>query len=289
MATHESSKTPMPVPVPPLRQIDAPAGWTLRYHQLHDVEPESLGLADPRWGLFGQDLLQIVQDKTGLVLDVGWYPEEAPHGRFNMVLIRGHDWESPLLTFAGRSLEEVVSRVQHVMGHPPIVEPLPVSEPTLENLSAIMEGSPDSVEAAKAAARLGEQHGAAAIPVLLAHLGDPRPRVRYAVVDALRRCSDAVVGPALFTRYQLPEPDTDTRRLLIRALGEVGYAPAIPTLIRLLHDPDARQREAAAWALGELKAKAALPAMVKAYELERDRGAHESMQIALQKIGGANR
>jgi HEAT repeat protein len=255
----------------------------MRWNNLRAIDPESLVAGDPDWELFGADLLLLEQDRTGLALDVGWNPEASPDGQYTVLLIRGTDWSAPLERFRTRSLESLLKRVEEVLANPPVVEPVPTISTALDDLAQVLDHDPDE-RVSKRAAALLERHGTAAVPVLIGALNDPRAPVRYAVVDTLRRIGDPVAGAALFARLTLPDPDFNTRRLLLRALGAVRYGPAIPTLITFLQSPDAQQRAAAASALSALRATEARAAVRKAYVTEPDGPARDELRIALNRL-----
>jgi hypothetical protein len=83
------------------------SAWAITYHELYSIQPS---VADAIQGCsegitiwsshFCEDLLQIVNDKAGLLLDVGWYPHANPQGAFVLNLLRREGqrwtWESPV-------------------------------------------------------------------------------------------------------------------------------------------------------------------------------------------------
>jgi HEAT repeat protein len=131
---------------------------------------------------------------------------------------------------------------------------------------------------------LGERHEQRAVSLLVSRLGDPRMRVRFAAADALAKIADPTVGDALLARFLLPEPDPDTRSMLLLGLGAIGYRAAIPVLVRSLQHPDRGQRSAAAWSLAKLGATEALDAVGDAYATERDRGVYGQLKQTLNTL-----
>lgn len=274
----------MTKPLPPLYPLHIPLQWTLQSHELRTIYPQTLTTSDPDWELLGEDLLQVKHKDIDIILDVGWYPEASPTGQFKLVVIRGTDWTNPLVQLQTRSLDEIVMCIEENLTNPPLVKPSPVVEPTLADLSTILEHDSNEHNVVKAVRLLVEQDHATVVPLLVTKLADPRPRVRYALVDALRRIGDPTTGAELFERFLLPEPDLNTRRLLLRTLGAVRYSPAIPTLMNWLQNPDVQQRAAAAWSLGILGAIEALPAVTDAYASERNRPARDEIRTALYRL-----
>lgn len=89
-----------------------PSGWTVRQHELPQLDPEALSSEDERWQLFYEDLLQLYDEHRKLVLDVGWNPEAAPTGTFNLKLVKDGDWENPAAQWSGRSLSALVEQIE---------------------------------------------------------------------------------------------------------------------------------------------------------------------------------
>jgi hypothetical protein len=96
-----------------------PSGWTVRQHELLDLDPETLALEDKSWELFREDLLQLYHETWKLVLDVGWNPEAEPTGTFNLTLVKNGDWEKPEAHWSGRSLAALVERIEAIALRPP--------------------------------------------------------------------------------------------------------------------------------------------------------------------------
>jgi hypothetical protein len=103
-----------------------PAGWNVAYHELYDIQPcdaDSIeGFTDdfPIWhSHFGQDLLQIINVQSGILLDVGWGPSFDPSGQFRLCLIKVQndqfDWTAPLLTFETRDLLALRAKIDALM------------------------------------------------------------------------------------------------------------------------------------------------------------------------------
>jgi hypothetical protein len=72
--------------------IDWKAG-RIRHWDL-DALDERRPLHDQRWEL-KEDLAQ-VEYPSGVLVDVGWYPELSADGSFLVQVVRPNDWEHPL-------------------------------------------------------------------------------------------------------------------------------------------------------------------------------------------------
>jgi HEAT repeat protein len=134
---------------------------------------------------------------------------------------------------------------------------------------------------------LGFRHQAGAVDVLIDRLEDESSRVRSAAADALAKIGDVRAGPALLRRFEMPDPSIGVRRMLLIAVGAVGYRDAIPTLITWLQNPDPDQRGSAAWSLGALVAPEALAPLEAALKAERIRYPRDRMREAISAINRA--
>ncbi|TYP73979.1 hypothetical protein [Paenibacillus methanolicus] len=65
-----------------------------------------------RWFNFTEDLLQLCHTKYDILLDVGWYPEADPTGHYGLELIKGRDWQSPLVSFGTNDKAEIVEKIE---------------------------------------------------------------------------------------------------------------------------------------------------------------------------------
>jgi hypothetical protein len=96
-----------------------PSGWFVSHNELREVDPDRLAKGDPDWTLFSQDLMQLRQPSTDLLVDVGWHPDDDPSGAFVLVVITGENWERPLLRLTTRKLSELVERLEAILLMPP--------------------------------------------------------------------------------------------------------------------------------------------------------------------------
>ena len=76
---------------------------------------------DPDWTLLSQDLMQLKQQRTDLLVDIGWYPDDDPSGTFVLVVIVGENWEQPVLRLTTRKLGELVEKLEAILLMPPAV------------------------------------------------------------------------------------------------------------------------------------------------------------------------
>ena len=69
---------------------------------------------EEQWDNLHEDLIQ-VEYEDGLLLDVGWYPECDPTGRFIINLIQDYDWENPLKKIEAKSIDEMHKSINAII------------------------------------------------------------------------------------------------------------------------------------------------------------------------------
>ena len=80
----------------PLQPPRVPAGWTVKYNQLHEVDPSDVN-EDDRYTYLKEDLLQMTLEHFNRLLDVGWYPEgKLKEGSYRLVVYE-RDFRGTLL------------------------------------------------------------------------------------------------------------------------------------------------------------------------------------------------
>lgn len=125
----------MKVETPALEKasIKTSGAWRIAHHRLFHISPEDADKVEVKgkgwtvWNLcFLEDLLQIINLTKGLLLDVGWYPDSDPSGRYRLLVIRvygagrrgrdSYDWQNPVFNFETRSLDELLAEVHRIVG-----------------------------------------------------------------------------------------------------------------------------------------------------------------------------
>lgn len=95
--------------------ISSLEGWRVSHNELRDIDTNKLGQEDQRWLFLTEDLFQASHSTQDLLLDAGWYPDSDPEGLYRIVLIRGGEWESPILAHVTRDTEEVIRTLETIM------------------------------------------------------------------------------------------------------------------------------------------------------------------------------
>ncbi|MDE6727964.1 MAG: GNAT family N-acetyltransferase [Oscillospiraceae bacterium] len=106
-----------------LQPFRIPVGWTVGLNKFEDIDPETLPADDKAWLFaFNEDILQIYCklkrkrnkhiEQQELIIDLGWYPDGDPNGKFTIRAILDRDWYEPLLEFSSRSKDEIVKTLE---------------------------------------------------------------------------------------------------------------------------------------------------------------------------------
>ncbi len=86
------------------------------WNHFRDVDVETL---DPNkeddWLFLVQDITYIVRNDEHKVnhicVDLGWYPEADPNGKFILYVIQNQDWEKPLEEFSSRNVRDIAEKM----------------------------------------------------------------------------------------------------------------------------------------------------------------------------------
>lgn len=106
-----------------LQPLRIPGGWTVVFNKLKNLEPKELAEQDKRWIFsFTENILYMYTilsrkrnskvEQQKLAIDLGWYPDGDPYGKFRLLAILDDNWEQPLLEFSSQSKEAVVRMIE---------------------------------------------------------------------------------------------------------------------------------------------------------------------------------
>jgi hypothetical protein len=138
---------------PPRLPLRIPGGWLVRHNELRELDPDAMAEDDPDWTLLTQDLAQLQQAGSGLLVDVGWSPQESPRGAFRVKVIVDDDWQRPIATCSTRKLEELVAALEVWLQAPPeiptprLIERLADPRPELRGSAAVALARRNALEA----------------------------------------------------------------------------------------------------------------------------------------------
>jgi len=103
----------------PLQPLRIPQGWEVKYNSFFETEPKFKYLDDTSED-FCEDMLVLANASVGVLIDLGWYPESEPKGKFGLVAITIHadgdqmsaSWLKPLRELRTRSKRKVVAAIE---------------------------------------------------------------------------------------------------------------------------------------------------------------------------------
>lgn len=81
------------------------------YNNFHIISTKPI---EEQWDNLHEDLIQ-VEYEGGLLLDIGWYPECDPTGRFIINLIKEYNWENPLKRIEAKNIGEMYRAINAVI------------------------------------------------------------------------------------------------------------------------------------------------------------------------------
>ena len=98
-----------PNPNPPLLPLRIPSGWEVTWNVFCEVDPN---FEESHTGAVGftENMLQIVNKQTSILIDLGWYPEGDPKGQFRLVAIRTDGTDAEQTSARDRPLNVLTSR-----------------------------------------------------------------------------------------------------------------------------------------------------------------------------------
>lgn len=103
--------------MPAFQPLRIPEQWKVDYNTFIDTDPKEMEKMSPlkRGLIFTGSLLQMSFERDGLVLDLGWYPEGDPQGKYGLVLLRGNDWGKPLVSYSTSLKEDIVQKIEELL------------------------------------------------------------------------------------------------------------------------------------------------------------------------------
>jgi len=107
-------------PSPPLQPLRIPTGWTVTFNDFYDIEPKFRSWDDVSWN-FKEDMLQLVNDHTGIVIDLGWLRSHRSTGKFKLTAAKAGDPDgalrSHLRLINSRSKTKIVDTIEAWLVH----------------------------------------------------------------------------------------------------------------------------------------------------------------------------
>ena len=93
-----------------LQPLRLQTGWAVRWNDFSEYNMAVHGPEDAFE--LHEDLLQLFHEKTGLTIDLGWYPSYDPEGHYLLLLVKDCGWDRPLEMVETRSKAVVISSIE---------------------------------------------------------------------------------------------------------------------------------------------------------------------------------
>ena len=97
-------------------EFEMPQQWKLNHNKLFkfDLQKEE-GMDNRIWNELSEDILNIVNYESNIILDVGWYPKGSKNGQYGLVVIENNDWLKPIETFVTRNTNELIEKITMIL------------------------------------------------------------------------------------------------------------------------------------------------------------------------------
>ena len=93
-----------------LQPLRLQAGWKIEYNNFTEYDMDVHGESDLLE--LNEDMLQLYCEKGNLIIDLGWYPAYDAKGNYILMLVKDHQWESPLEYVSSRSKKEIIAYIE---------------------------------------------------------------------------------------------------------------------------------------------------------------------------------
>ena len=93
-----------------LQQLRIQSGWKIEFNNFTEYDLSIHGKYDCYE--LNEDLLQLVNEKANLIIDLGWYPNFDESGEYILLLIKNHRWDSPLKEMVSKSKKEIIDYIE---------------------------------------------------------------------------------------------------------------------------------------------------------------------------------
>ncbi len=107
-----------------LMSLTIPSTWAVIYNSFGDEDPVIRNGSIENDAYYKEDLLSIERlqfngtgwstEPNGYVLDLGWYPEADPQGRYCLPLLRG-DWDTTLVKYESRDRRQIRAAIERCL------------------------------------------------------------------------------------------------------------------------------------------------------------------------------
>lgn len=93
-----------------LQPLRLQTGWKIEFNNFTEYDMTIHGKHDCY--KLHEDLLQLLNEKANLIIDLGWYPSYDENGNYILLLIKNYNWDSPLEKVVSKSKSEIVAYIE---------------------------------------------------------------------------------------------------------------------------------------------------------------------------------
>lgn len=93
-----------------LQPLRLQAGWKIEFNNFTEYDMPVHGKHD--CFELHEDLLQLLNEKANLVIDLGWYPSYDDNGNYLLLLIKDYNWDFPLEKVVSKSKKEIIACIE---------------------------------------------------------------------------------------------------------------------------------------------------------------------------------
>lgn len=93
-------------------EFKVPKQWKLKYNKLLKLDLDKVERSNDKiWSELSEDIVNIVNYESNIMVDVGWYPEFSKNGHYGLVVIENNEWQKPIETFVTRNTNELIEKI----------------------------------------------------------------------------------------------------------------------------------------------------------------------------------
>ncbi|MDH6369031.1 hypothetical protein CA600_29820 [Paenibacillus sp. VTT E-133280] len=103
--------------------LNIPSDWTVVWNHFYEINPDDFhDDSFPYVWELHEDIFYFRNEKTGLILDLGWYPAMRSEGAYTLNLVKIGDeetgpeyWANPILKYCSRKINDITNIIHEVL------------------------------------------------------------------------------------------------------------------------------------------------------------------------------
>lgn len=93
-----------------LQPLRLTSGWKIEFNSFTEYDVIKYGEEDSFE--LCEDLLQLYNEKSNLIIDLGWYQNFDINGNYVLLLIKNFNWDAPLRKVVSKSKKEIKDYIE---------------------------------------------------------------------------------------------------------------------------------------------------------------------------------